>query len=95
MALQLAFNLWQKERQTRNVENIIYRATKLYEKMANMQENMEKAGRALKQAGTAFDNASKQFYTGKGCFCDQLEDLRTMGITPNKQLKLTDDEQVD
>ena len=95
MALQLAFNLWQKERQTRNVENIIYRATKLYEKMANMQENMEKAGRALKQAGTAFDNASKQFYTGKGCFCDQLEDLRTMGITPNKQLKLTDDEQID
>ena len=95
MALQLAFNLWQKERQTRNVENIIYRATKLYEKMANMQENMVKAERALKQAGAAFENASKQFYTGKGCFCDQLEELRAMGVTPNKQLKLTDDEQID
>ena len=92
MALQLAYNLWQKERQTQNVENIIYRATKLYEKMAGMQENMERVSRALKQADQAFSNAFKQFYLGKGCFCDQLEELRDMGITPNRQLKLDNDE---
>lgn len=92
MALQLAYNLWQKERQTQNVENIIYRATKLYEKMAGMQENMERVSRALKQADQAFHNASKQFYLGKGCFCDQLEELRSMGITPNRQITIQDPE---
>lgn len=87
MALQLAYNLWQKERQSQNVENIILKATKIYEKMASAQENMEKLHRALKQASAAFEQSSNQLFLGKGCFRDRLEELRNMGLTPNKLLK--------
>ena len=87
MALQLAYNLWQKERQSQNVENIILKATKIYEKMANAQENMEKLNRALKQASASFEVTSNQLFHGKGCFRDRLEELRNMGLTPNKLLK--------
>ena len=91
MALQLAYNLWQKERQTRNVENIIDRATKLYDKLATVQESLDKVGKSINQAQDAYAQALKQLFHGRGCYAKQLGDLRQMGISPNKRLALTDD----
>lgn len=93
MALQLAYNLWQKERQTQNVEKIIDRATKLYDKLATVQESLEKVGKGIDQAQGAYTQAINQLFHGRGNYAKQLEDLRKMGITPNKQLSLNDDEQ--
>ncbi len=93
MALQLAYNLWQKERQTQNVEKIIDRATKLYDKLATVQESLEKVGKGIDQAQGAYAQAINQLFHGRGNYAKQLEDLRKMGITPNKQLSLNDDDQ--
>ena len=90
MALQLAYNLWQKERQTRNVQQIFKRATSLYEKMCNVQESMEKVGNSLRQAQDAYTKACDQLYRGRGNYARQLEDLRQMGISTAKQLRLED-----
>ena len=91
MALQLAYNLWQKERQTRNVENIIDRATKLYDKLAGVQDTLEKVGRGIKMAHDSYDQAFSQLFRGRGNYAKQLEDLRQMGISPNKRLRLEDE----
>lgn len=88
MALQLAYNLWQKERQTRNVENIIDRATKLYDKLASVQESFEKVGKGIDSAQSAYKQALGQLFTGRGNYAKQLESLRDMGIAPNKRLRL-------
>lgn len=93
MALQLAYNLWQKERQTQNVEKIIDRANKLYDKLATVQESLEKVGKGIDQAQGAYTQAINQLFHGRGNYAKQLEDLRKMGITPNKQLSLNDDDQ--
>lgn len=90
MALQLAYNLWQKERQTRNVENIIDRATKLYDKLASVQDSFEKVGKSIDSAQSAYKTAVGQLFTGRGNYARQLEDLRQMGISPNKRLRLGD-----
>ncbi len=92
MALQLAHNLWQKERQNRNVQQIFKRATSLYEKMCNVQDSMEKVGNALRQAQDAYGKACDQLYRGRGNYARQLEDLRQMGISTSKQLRLEDDD---
>lgn len=91
MALQLAYNLWQKERQTRNVENIIDRATKLYDKLASVQESLEKVGKGIDTAQSAYQQAFNQLFAGRGNYARQLEDLRQMGISPNKRLRLGDE----
>jgi DNA recombination protein RmuC len=91
MALQLAYNLWQKERQTQNVENIIDRATKLYDKLATVQESLEKVGKGINQAQSAYQLAISQMFNGRANYAKQLDDLRTMGISPNKRLKLNGD----
>ena len=91
MALQLAYNLWQKERQTRNVQQIFKRAASLYEKMCNVQDSLEKVGNGLRLAQDAYTKACDQLYRGRGNYARQLEDLRQMGISTAKQLRLEDD----
>lgn len=95
MALQLAYNLWQKERQTRNVEKIFDRATKLYEKMCLVQDSLEKVGKGIEQAQNAYTKACDQLYRGRGNYARQLDDLRSMGISPAKRLKLSDSDEVE
>ena len=95
MALQLAYNLWQKERQTRNVEKIFDRATKLYEKMCLVQDSLEKVGKGIEQAQNAYTKACDQLYRGRGNYARQLDDLRQMGISPAKRLKLSDADEVE
>ena len=95
MALQLAYNLWQKERQTRNVEKIFDRATKLYEKMCLVQDSLEKVGKGIEQAQNAYTKACDQLYRGRGNYARQLDDLRSMGICPSKRLKLSDADEVE
>ena len=95
MALQLAYNLWQKERQTRNVEKIFDRATKLYEKMCLVQDSLEKVGKGIEQAQNAYTKACDQLYRGRGNYARQLDDLRSMGISPAKRLKLSDADEVE
>ena len=90
MSLQLAHNLWQKERQTQNVEAIFSRATKLYDKLASVQESLERVGKGIDQAHLAYTQAFNQLFRGRGNYAKQLDDLRQMGISPNKRLNLED-----
>ena len=90
MALQLANNLWQKERQSRNVRNIIDRAESLYKKCATLDDSMEKIRRAIDTLSKAYEQARGQFKTGNGNLIRQIEDLRSYGINPNRRLSLED-----
>lgn len=92
MALQLAVNLWQRDRQNRNVEAIIARATSLYNKFALFRESFEKVGKGLEQAKASYDTAFDRLCSGRGNFVRQVDDLRQMGVSPSKRLPLTDEE---
>lgn len=87
MALQLAYNLWQKERQSRNVQSIFSRATLLYEKFATVKESFAAVGRSLDAAQVSYNTALSQFSEGKGSFSRQVQLLLKMGITPRKQMQ--------
>lgn len=82
MALQLAYNLWQGERQSRNVEEIVKRASALYEKFATFTETFTDLGTIINRLQTKFDEGSKQLTQGRGNITKQFEDLRTLGLTP-------------
>lgn len=88
MALQLAYNLWQKERQSRNVQNIISRAESLYKKCIGVGSSMEKIKRAIETLSTAYEKAEGQFRSGRGSLCRQIDQLCEFGITPAQRLEL-------
>lgn len=88
MALQLAYNLWQKERQSRNVQNIISRAESLYKKCIGVGASMEKVKRAIETLSSAYEKAEGQFRSGRGSLCRQIDQLCEFGITPAQRLEL-------
>lgn len=90
MALQLAYNLWQKERQTRNVQNIISRAESLYKKCVTVGDSMEKMKRSIDALNKAYEQTESQLKSGRGSLSRQIDQLCEFGITPGKRLALED-----
>ena len=88
MALQLAYNLWQKERQSRNVQNIISKAESLYKKCVIVGSSMEKIKRSIDTLTNAYEQAEGQFRSGRGSLCRQIDQLCEYGVTPARRLEL-------
>lgn len=87
MALQLAYNLWQYDRQNKNVENIVKTAADLYDKVAGFEDTFTSIGDVLSRLSTTYDKAKKQLYEGSGNVMRRVESLKSLGVTPKKQIK--------
>lgn len=87
MALQLAYNLWQYDRQNKNVEKIVKTAADLYDKVAGFEETFTSIGDVLSRLSTTYDKAKKQLYEGSGNVMRRVESLKSLGVTPKKQIK--------
>lgn len=86
MSLKLIYNIWQSERQTRNVENIVAESTGLYEKFAGFLETFTDVGTKIHSLQKAFDTAENQLCTGRGNLVRRVEGLKEKGILPKKSL---------
>ena len=87
MALQLAYNLWQYDRQNKNVEKIVKTAADLYDKVVGFEETFTSIGDVLSRLSTTYDKAKKQLYEGSGNVMRRVESLKSLGVTPKKQIK--------
>lgn len=86
MALQLAYNLWQSEMQSRSVGEIYASAEKLYKKFSTFANNFVKIGNSIDLLSHTYDDAYKQLATGRGNIISQLEGWKKKGMTPSVQL---------
>lgn len=95
MALQLAYNLWQSELQSRSVNEIYTSAEKLYKKFSTFAQNFVKIGNSIDQLHRTYDDAQRQLTTGRGNIISQLEGWRKKGLTPSASLpdELTGEEE--
>ena len=92
MALQLAYNLWQYDRQNKNVEKIVKTAADLYDKVAGFEDTFMGVGDLITRLSGIFDKAKKQLYDGAGNVMRRVESLKKLGVTPKKQIKELSDE---
>ena len=86
MSLKLIYNIWQSERQTRNVENIVAESTGLYEKFAVFLDTFTDVGTKIQSLQKAFDTAENQLCNGRGNIVRRIEGLKDKGILPKKSL---------
>lgn len=84
-ALRLALDLWKREYQEKNLQDIVKRGTALYEKLVLFTESFERIGDSLRSASTTYEAAFRQFSTGPGNVIRQAEMLKELGITPKKK----------
>ena len=87
MALQLAYNLWQYDRQNKNVEKIVKTAADLYDKVATFEDTFTGIGELITRLSGTYDKAKKQLYDGTGNVMRRVESLKNLGVTPKKQIK--------
>ena len=85
-ALRLALDLWKREYQEKNIQDIVNRGTALYEKLVGFTETFEKIGDTLKIATESYTNARAQLSQGRGNVIRQAEMLKELGITPKKKI---------
>ncbi len=90
MALQLAYNLWQYDRQNKNVEKIVKTAADLYDKVASFADTFEEISTQIEKLGQTYRIAHSRLYEGKGNIMRRIESLKEMGVTPKKQLRQSD-----
>lgn len=87
IALQLSYNMWQRDRQNKNIEEIVREATAIYEKAATFTETFLKAENQLATVVKTFTQGRSQLFDGNGNFLRRLEALKSRGITPKKSIK--------
>ncbi|MCQ2204591.1 MAG: DNA recombination protein RmuC [Bacteroidales bacterium] len=90
MTIQLAYNMWQNDKQKKNVSDIVSRAASLYDKVVLFQTDFEKIGVQINRLAEMFSDAKSKLSTGRGNALSQLEKLKSLGVTPQKQLTLED-----
>ncbi len=86
MALQLAYNLWQSEKQSRNVEEIIRRSNLLYEKFVTFVNTFEKLGDRLEDVRKQYDSAFGTLAKGNGNLIVSFMKMKELGLTPKKDI---------
>jgi DNA recombination protein RmuC len=80
--------LWNQERQVRNVQEIVRRGGELYDKLAAFAKDLVNVGKSLDAARQSYDDAYKKLRTGRGNAIRQAELLKKLGVRPTKAMPL-------
>jgi DNA recombination protein RmuC len=85
-------HLWRQEQQNRNAQEIARQCASLYDKFVGFVEDLDKVGQRLEQAQSSYTDAVGKLKTGRGNLIRTAENVKKLGVKPNKSLpsKLTD-----
>lgn len=79
-ALRMALDLWQRDRQIRNVESIVDEASKMYDAFVRFTEKMVDAERHFDKAQAVLQEARRSLTESRGNLIGRFDKLRKMGL---------------
>jgi len=85
-SLKLIVDLWKREYQNRNAQQIAERGAKLYDKFVGFIENLQEIGKHIDQAKEAYNDSFNQLSSGKGNLVSQATTLKNLGIKNKKEI---------
>ena len=85
-SLRVVADLWKREAQSRNAEEIAERGALLYDKFAGFVETLQEVGTNIERTHKAYDKAFNQLSEGRGNLLRQAEMLKELGVKPQKEL---------
>jgi len=86
-ALRLVVDLWKREHQNQNTQQIAELGGRIFDKIAGFMESFESVGDYLGKAQERFVKAQKQLHSGKDNLLRQAEKLKGLGVKTKKELK--------
>ena len=91
-SLKLIADLWKREYQSQNAQQIAERGAALYDKLVGFVDNLNAIGTNLDKAQRSYVDAFNQLRDGKGNLIGQAEKLKELGVKAKKQLTITSNE---
>ena len=85
-ALKLIVDLWKREYQNQNAQQIAERGAALYDKFVNFVDSFTVIGDQLNRAQATYQAAFGQLSTGRGNLIGQAEKLKGLGVKSKKNL---------
>jgi len=85
-SLKVVADLWKREHQSRNAQEIAKRGAFLYEKFANFVEVLQDIGKNVDRTQKSYDKAMTQLSEGNGNLMRQAEMLKELGVKAQKEL---------
>ncbi|QIK59669.1 DNA recombination protein RmuC [Dysgonomonas sp. HDW5A] len=89
-SLKVVADLWKREAQSRNAQEIAKRGAILYDKFAGFVETLQEIGKNIDRTQKSYDKAFIQLKDGNGNLIRQAEMLKELGIKPQKELPNTE-----
>ena len=86
--LKLMYQLWMRDKQTKNALKIADETGKLYDKFVGFVDDLEEINRHLGKASSAYESAYNKLSTGRGNLISKVEGIRELGVTTAKKLKI-------
>lgn len=88
-ALKLIVDLWKREYQNQNAQQIAERGAALYDKFVSFVESFATIGDQLNKAQNTYDAAFGQLSKGRGNLIGQAEKLKELGVKNKKSIPAT------
>lgn len=85
-ALRMAQDMWQRDRQIKNVEKVVNEASKLYDQFALYTQSLLEVERQFERANGTLQEARRRLTDGRGNLISRLEKLRMMGLKNKKNI---------
>lgn len=85
-SLKVVADLWKREYQSRNAQEIADRGAKLYDKFAGFVETLQDVGKNIDRTQRSYEKAYSQLSEGSGNLIRQAEMLKELGIKSQKEL---------
>ncbi len=85
-SLKLIVDLWKRENQNQNAQEIAERGAKLYDKFCSFLNNMQDIGLQLDKAQSKYQDAFKQLSSGNDNLVLQTTKLKSLGLKTKKAI---------
>jgi DNA recombination protein RmuC len=85
-SLKVVADLWKRELQSRNAQEIAKRGAILYDKFAGFVETLQDVGKHIDRTQKSYEKAFVQLSEGSGNLLRQAEILKELGVKPSKEL---------
>lgn len=88
-SLKVVADLWKREYQSRNAQEIARRGAILYDKFVGFVETLQEVGKNMERTQKSYDKALMQLRDGNGNLIRQAEMLKDLGVKSQKDLPNT------
>jgi DNA recombination protein RmuC len=93
VTLRTIEHIWRTQRQEEHAMKIVQEAEAMYDKLVLFVEDMQSIGTSLAKTQTTYESAMKRLSTGRGNLLKRAENMKSLGIKPNKSISIESHEE--